>query len=130
MNAPITAGMLSAAWIAAKKREDAARAERIELEKTIVAMLPAKDEGTVRDEADGFAVAVTYKMARKVDAKALTAAWPSLGKIVQDAFKWAPDVSLSQLRALEHANPVAYASAVRFITTTPAKPSVKIEEIK
>ncbi len=127
MNAPITIDTLAAAWVVAKASEDRAKAERYEIEKSMLAMLPAKEEGTVSAEASGLKISATYKMTRKADAEGLATAWQSLPDTVQAAFTWKPDVSLTQLRALEKANPENYDIATRFITTSPAKPSIKIE---
>jgi hypothetical protein len=125
-----TLDTLAAAWIQAKASEERARQQRIDIEQSIASLLPAKDEGTVSQTAGALAVSITYKLTRKVDADALKAAWQTLPPTVQAAFTWKPDLSLSQLRALEKAAPLDYAKALHFITTTPAKPSVSIKEAK
>lgn len=129
MNATINIETLAAAWLAAKAAEDTAKAERYRIEKDIAALLPAKDEGTAHADLDGLKLAVTYKLTRKVDADKLQQGWNTLPATVQAAFSWKPDVSITQLRALEKAAPQDYATALQFITTSPAnKPSIKVEQ--
>ena len=53
--------------------------------------------------------------------------WDTLPGRVQAAFTWKADVSITNLRAMEKAAPLDYAKALHYITTSPAKPSVKIE---
>ena len=125
-----TLDTLAAAWIQAKASEDRARQQRIDIEKSIASLMPAKDEGTVTEKAGALDVSIAFKLSRKVDADALKDAWATLPATVQAAFTWKPDVSISQLRALEKAAPLDYADALHFITTTPAKPAVTIKEAK
>ena len=127
MNAPITIDTLAAAWVIAKASEDRAKAERYEIEKAMLCLMPTKEEGTVSSEAAGMKVTASYKLTRKADGDALTQAWQTLPATVQAAFTWKPEVSITQLRALEKAAPTDYAFAAQFITTSPAKPSIKIE---
>lgn len=128
MNAPITLDTLAAAWVVAKASEDRAKAERYEIEKSMLALLPVKEEGTVSsNDASGMKISATYKLTRKADADALKDQWGNLSPTIQAAFTWKPDVSITQLRALEKAAPEDYATALHFITTSPAKPSIKIE---
>lgn len=125
-----TLDTLAAAWIQSKAMEDRARKQRLDIEQSIVSLVQSKDEGSVSAEAGALAVSVTFKLNRKVDADALKCAWSGLPPTVQDAFSWKPDVSLSQLRALEKAAPNDYGLALQFITTTPAKPAVTVKEAK
>lgn len=127
MNAAITLDTLAAAWITAKASEDRAKSERYDIEKAMLTLLPIKDEGAASSEAAGMKITATYKLNRKVDADALRNAWLALTPNVQAAFTWKPDVSISQLRAMEKAAPNDYETTLNFITTSPAKPSIKIE---
>lgn len=122
----ISISELSAAWLAAKADEDAAKARRYEIEAEIAAALPGKDEGSTSQEGDTYRVVVTRKLTRKVDAEALKSAWNSLQPTVQKAFNWKPDISLSVLRKLDEQET---AQAARYITTSPSKPSIKVELI-
>jgi len=112
---------LKTAWRAAKAAEDAANAERLQIEAAIVALMPAKLEGSVTDAG----VTVTYKVTRKVDAVALQNDWHTLPESVQQAFAWKPSVDARHLRALEGYD---LTTAQRFFTTTPAKPAIAIKD--
>lgn len=133
MNAPeriterASLDQLARDWLAAKAAEDEARVKRVEIESALLLHSQPVSEGTDRVETDATKVAVTYSMRRKVDAAALSAAWGAVPELVRGAFKWSADVDLKTLRALQTANPTAYAQAAQFITATPAKPAVKVE---
>ena len=124
----VTLSELIAARIAAKRIEDEAIAERRAVDKAIADMLkdPAKPEVSVSQKTEGCKVTVTYKIDRKVDAAALTKGWDKLSAGAQAAFKWKPEVSVSELRKLEAAD--AAAAAV-FITSKEASPSITIEAV-
>ncbi len=127
MNTPITLRSLASALLAAKSAEDRARAERLRIEDAIVAMLPEKEEGTISEKLDGIKITVTHKLTRKADTIALRAHWTEISQPVQSCFRWLAEVSLTELRRL---SPEAAAEASKYLTTSPAKPSVKIEEVK
>ena len=110
-----------------KQIEDDAKASRIQAESRLVAMLPTQVEGTINEEDGGIKATVTFKLTRTVDGNAVQADWNELPEIVKDAFIWKPDLVLKQARALESANPAAYAVLAKYITSKPAKPGVKIE---
>jgi len=118
---------LKAAWLAAKRAEEAANAERRQVEEAMLALLPSKLEGTVSDKDSG--ISVTFKVTRKVDTAALQAAWMGLGERAQQVFTWKADVSTRQLNNLAEFDQAAHAAVSRFITATPAKPSISIKEV-
>ena len=125
-----TLEQLITARIAAKREEDAAIAERRRIDGEIAEILkdPAKPEGTISQKVEslGVKVGVTYKITRSVDSKKLQADWDKLTAGAQAAFRWKPDVSVSELRKLE--GPDAAAAAI-YITAKPASPSVDIDLI-
>lgn len=127
MNAPTSLDTLSAAWLAAKADEDAARARRYEIEAQIVAMLPGADEGTTTNKLDTVKVSVTRKLTRSVDTAALQEHWSFLPAQAQAVFKWSADIDTRKLRAAQDMAPDAYAAAAQFITAKPSKPGVKVE---
>lgn len=127
MNAPIQLATLAAAWLQAKADEDAAKTRRYEIEKKIIAAVPVKDEGTAKTEADGLRISVVTKHTRSVDTEALQTAWASLQPTVQKAFNWKADLSMSALKRLDEQET---AQALRYVTTKPAKPAVKVEAIE
>ena len=112
---------LKTAWRVAKAAEDAANAERLQIEAAIVALMPSKLEGSVSDHG----VTVTFKVTRKVDAVALQADWPTLPERVQQAFAWKPSVDTRHLRELQG---YELTTAQAFFTTTPAKPAISIKD--
>jgi len=122
-----TLDTLAAAWVQAKATEDRARQQRTDIEASIVRLLPGKEEGTASADIAGMKISVSWKLNRKADADALKDDWATLSPGVQSAFTWKPEVSLTHLRALEKVSAIDYAEALHFITTIPAKPSVKVE---
>lgn len=126
MNAPHHLPTLAAAWLQAKADEDAAKTRRYEIEKEIIAAVPVKDEGTAKTEVGALRVSVTTKYTRSVDTEALQTAWASLQPTVQKAVNWRADLSISALKRLDEQET---AQALRYITTKPAKPAVKVEAI-
>lgn len=125
---PMTITELVAARIAAKREEDAAIAARREIDAALAALLkdPAKPEGSISAPAGDWKLTVTYKVDRKVDSDALTKAWATLPKDVQDSFKWKADVSVSALRKLA---PADASRAAVFVTAKEASPSIEIKAI-
>lgn len=124
----VTISELIAARIAAKRIEDEAIAERRAIDKALADMLrdPSKPEGSVSHRTEGCKVTVTYKIDRKVDGDKLSKAWASLAAGAQAAFKWKPEVAVSELRKLE---PADAAAAAVFITSKEASPSITIEAV-
>lgn len=129
MKNEITLELLAANWLAAKHAEDDARALRLSIENEMLAVLPAVEEGTAKATCGHFQIGATYRLNRKVDTERLKDDWATLPGRVQAAFTWKADVSITQLRAMEKAAPLDYDEALHYITTSPAKPAIKIEEI-
>ena len=123
---PMTITELVAARIAAKRDEDAAIAARREIDAALAALLkdPAKPEGSISAPAGDWKITVTFKVDRKVDSEALSKAWATLPKDVQDSFKWKADVSVSALRKLALADA---SKAAVFVTAKEASPSIDIK---
>lgn len=122
-----TLDQLARDWLAAKAAEDEARCRRVEIEADLLLHVLPVGEGTDRVETDDTKLSITYKVTRKVDSVPLGDAWGALPELVRSCFKWSADIDLKTLRALQLANPDAYAQAARYITATPAKPAVKVE---
>lgn len=112
-----------------KRIEDDAKASRLAAETKLLAMMEAKDEGTVQEEDGSVKVSVTYKLTRTLDAAKVQEDWNTIPELVKDAFTWKPDLVLKHMRALESANPQAYAVLSQYVTAKPAKPAVKVEVI-
>jgi hypothetical protein len=121
----------AAALVAAKQAEAVATAARLAAEDALIALLPAKPEGTVSEAAGGFKVAVTFGMRRSVDEAALGAVRGQLPPaLFARLFRFKPEVSVRDLRYVECNEPELYAIAAQAITTKPSKPSVKVERIE
>lgn len=124
----VTLTELIAARIAAKRAEDAAVAERRKLDADIAALMKDanKPEGSISEKAGDWKVTVTYKLSRKVDTAKLQDDWAKLPIDVQAAFKWAADVSVTELRKLEDRSTLI---ASKYFETKEAAPSIEIKAI-
>lgn len=127
MNAPVTLEHLLAQYDVAKAEADRAVAVLEQVKEAIVAQLPSQIEGTTSAKIGDAKVTVTYKQNRRVDTGALQQQWDTLSNNAQKCFTWKADVCLKDMRAAQNMDAKAYAEAARFITTTPAKPALKIE---
>ncbi len=65
-----TIEQLCADWLAAKKAEQKANAERVAIEDQIVSITGKRDEGAKTVEVNGFKITVTGRISRKMDWKA------------------------------------------------------------
>ena len=124
----MTISQLVAARISAKQAEDEAIAERRRIDEQLAELLknPNKPEGAISQKLEdmGLTLTVTYKINRTVDAKKLQAEWDKLSAGAQAAFKWKPEVSVTELRKLDGID-ATVASA--YITSKPGAPSVEIK---
>jgi len=116
-------------YISAKREEDAATKLRIYAEERILALCPAKEEGSQTTEVGGYKLTVTGKLTYSCeDPKAMAevcaaAGWPASmipvkTSVTLDATgaKW--------LRANE---PQAWETLARFVTVKPAKTSIAVK---
>lgn len=115
---------LASAWLQAKSQENKARDRRVEIEASIAALMPVKDEGAVSEKTDGMKISVTYKLTRKANTINLRTCWEELSDEAKACFVWKAEVATAALRSV---SPAAQIEAQRFITTAPAKPSVAVE---
>lgn len=115
---------LRAAWVQAKTEEQRANERRLQIEAAILEHFtpPESLEGTVTNKEQGISVA--YKLTRTADTAALQKAWMNLPSVVKDAFEWKATPTMKNIKALQIANPEAYALAAKFITAKPAKPYI------
>jgi hypothetical protein len=128
-NGEVTAGgghPMPAGDPAAKAAERNANEDRLMVEAAMLALMPQKPEGTVTDAETG--VTCTYKVTRKANTDALQNDWMHLSQTVQSAFTWKADVSAKQIKAIQELDPAAFEVAAKYITSTPAKPSISIKE--
>lgn len=115
------------AYVAAKQAESSATAARVAAEEQILALHPAREEGSETFEADGLKVTVTGKLTYACeDPRALAeacAAWPA--NLVPVKTKLELDTTGAKwLRANE---PQMWQQLARFVTVKPAKTAITVK---
>ena len=125
---PKTAEQLAQEWLEAKAEENAARAKRVEIEEALLEIMPCRDEGSQTNKLDnGMRVVTEGRMTRSIDAKTLQEDWNNLPAIIQGTFHWKPDLKITCFKSLEDDHKALIA---KYVTTKPAKASVKIEDAR
>lgn len=118
--------LLAAKWSVAKQKEDAARDERVGIEEQILALNPAREEGSETiTTPNGVKITTTGKLTYKVDIDkltALTVSWPIEARPIKTEIK----ADESKLKAIRAEAPDAWALIAGAITVTPAKTGVKV----
>ena len=92
---------LSTLWLQAKAEEQAANLKRVALEKAIIELVGAKEEGSQSTECDELKITTTGKLSYKADVlalQALTAGWPAELQPVQVKYV-ADETRLKKIRA-------------------------------
>lgn len=117
---------LAIKWSIAKQKEDAARDERVAVEKQIIELHPAREEGSETFATpQGVKISLTGKLTYKADVAKLlelTQHWPVEAKPIKTEVK--ADESI--LKALREHSPEAWLQIAPAITVTPAKTGVKV----
>lgn len=117
---------LAIKWSIAKQKEDKARDERVDVEKQILELHPAREEGSETFATpQGVKISLTGKLTYKVDMTkllAITSNWPEEARPVKTEIK--ADESI--LKALREHSPDAWRQIAPAITVTPAKTGVKV----
>lgn len=117
---------LALKWSIAKQKEDAARDERVDIEKQIIELHPAREEGSETFATPkGAKISLTGKLTYKADMTkllAITASWPEEARPIKTEIK--ADESI--LKALREHSPEAWLQIAPAITVTPAKTGVKV----
>lgn len=124
-----TINELSERWINAKADEASAIARRRALEDLLVAELAVDEnvEGTINAKAGIHAIKITTRLTRKVDGEKLQLLALENGishDVLQQLFRWKPELALREWKAAENEVRAALAGA---ITTSAGRPSVSIE---
>ena len=118
--------MLALKWSIAKQKEDAAREERVSVEQEIIALHPAREEGSETFATPmGVKISLTGKLTYKADLAKLqeiTANWPEEARPIKTEVK--ADESI--LKALREHSPDAWRQISPAVTVTPAKTGVKV----
>ena len=117
---------LAIKWSIAKQKEDAARDERVKVEEQIIALHPAREEGSETFATpNGVKISLTGKLSYKVDVHkliTLTSTWPAEAQ----PFKTEVKADESKLRAIREHMPDQWRQLSEAITVTPAKTGVKM----
>lgn len=113
----------------AKRDEEIAHRRRVAAEERVLALHPAKEEGSETFEAGGCRVTLTGKLSYACDnPQTLAETLVGMG--------WAPNMIPIRTRVeldatgckyLRHNEPQAWATIARFITVTPTKTSISIK---
>ena len=117
---------LAIKWSIAKQKETAARDERVAVEEQILALHPAREEGSETFATpQGVKISLTGKLTYKADLDklvAITATWPEEARPIKTEIK--ADESI--LKALREHSPDAWRQIAPAVTVTPAKTGVKV----
>ena len=119
--------VLALEWQLAKRREEQARDDRIKLEEKILALYPAKDEGTTTVLTPiGHKIRTTGKWSYKCDLdllQTLTLDWPEDVRPIRTKL----EADETRLKTIRRTSPTMWARIAPAITTKPAKTGVSIE---
>ena len=106
-----------------KRREEIAKTERAMLEDQLAKEISDRVEGTASLVAGNYKVTVTSKLTRTLDYPAYQAIENDIPEGVR-CVRFKPEIDLKKLRAMDAVRP-GFSAA--FITTKPARPTVKVE---
>jgi len=113
-------------FVEAKRAEDAAKKARVEIEERILAVAPAKEEGSTTTEAAGFKVTTTGKLSYKADdldaLREVCRTWDA--NLVP--IKTVHAIDETGCRFLRANRPELWAQVARVVTVAPAKTAVKV----
>lgn len=120
---------LCAAWLEAKRAEEAAKRQRLEVEKAIASALDVKSEGAITHKLEHYKVTLTQPIYRKVDpvkwdgVKTLIAPnlWPVKTIIEADA---------TGCKYLANNEPQLWAMIAGAFTVTPGKIGVEVKAVE
>ena len=115
----------------AKTSLDIAKRELERAEQALLAVVPCELEGSTTTTSNFYKITAVGKLTRTLDVDGLD----DLRKLVPEkifarVIRFKPELSLRDLRYLELNEPNDYSIFAEFITTKPAKTSVKVERIE
>lgn len=118
---------LATRWHAAKRLEDKAREDRIAVEKAILELHPAKEEGTETvTTSSGTKIKLTGKVIYKADVQqleVLTAEWPEEARPIRVKV----EADEAKLKAIRSERPDLWKRIAGAVETKAAKTGVAIE---
>jgi hypothetical protein len=113
-------------WIEAKRQEDAAKQRRLLIEERILAVQPAKEEGSTTVEGAGYKVTLTGSLSYKADdldaLREITRKWDA--NLVP--IKTKHELDATGCKFLRRERPELWSQIARVITVSPAKVAVKV----
>lgn len=118
---------LATLWQIAKNKEEEAKAERIQFEEALLALHPAREEGSETFKTPGGAtVTLTGKVSYKADIDrliALTGSWPDDIRPI----KTKVEADDTRLKAIRNERPDLWKRIAEAVETKPAKTGVAIK---
>ncbi len=110
----------------AKRREDAAKKDRIEIENEIANQVSTPENGSrTVDAGDGIKITVKRAIGYKADVDAIRSLDVPNAPLTHVPAAWAFDPKAYE--KLEKDDPATFQKLVAFVETTPRKPSVTIK---
>ena len=117
--------------LAAKNTERCATEARIRAELELLALCPAKPEGSMTTRTDGYKVTTTGVVNRSVDQAALAAIRSAIPEALFDqAVRYKPELITAGVRNLQLNEPATYAVLAQAFTAKPGKTSVVVERVE
>ena len=120
---------LAEQWIVVKEAERAANAERLRIEDKLLALIPAKEEGSITQAiSDRYKLKATGKLSYKADLdqlKALTADWPEDYRPIRIY----EEADSAMLKAIRSDSPALWQRIASAVTVKPLKTSITIEDV-
>ena len=118
--------ILAQLWAEAKAKEDKAKNERIDIEQKILALMPAKEEGSsTTTTTSGIKITTTGSLKYKADLVRLcelTKAWPDDVRPI----KHKVEIDETKLKVIRAESPTLWSELAAVVTVEPAKTAVKV----
>lgn len=133
--APTNIDELADQWRRVKAHEDAAKAERIEIEQKILAIMPEPNngEGSNTESQNYYKVTTMHGFTRTPIQEKIGDLYgdnQDENALISSIFPTTHKLDVKQLRAAESMNPELYKRACQAITTKPKKASIKVVELE
>lgn len=120
---------LCGAWLEAKRREDEAKRQRLEVEKAIASALDVKSEGAITHKLTVYKVTLTQPIYRKLDV----AKWDAVKTNIGQEFwpvKVITEADATGCKWLAKERPDLWAMIADAFTVSPGKIGVEVKEIE
>lgn len=115
----------------AKKRENEAKEERLDLEELIIKKVGAETEGAFTVKGDSYQITTTGKLTRTINEKLLPEVQSEIPTpLFERLFRYKPSLNTKELKYIENNEPEYYAIVAKAITTKPAKTAVSFKELE